>query len=62
MLGVPLETAVAMASTHPARFLRLERELGRIAPGYRANLVAADAQMQVRATWIDGKFESAIAA
>jgi N-acetylglucosamine-6-phosphate deacetylase len=57
MLGVPLESAVRMASRHPARFLRLEHELGRIAPGMRANLVLADDAMQVRATWIDGRRE-----
>ena len=60
LLDVPVETAVRMASAHPARFLRLERELGRIAPGYRANLVAADDGMNVRATWIDGKHEAVI--
>lgn len=62
LLDVPVETAVRMASAHPARFLRLERELGRIAPGYRANLVVADDDMKVRASWIDGKYEPAIPA
>jgi N-acetylglucosamine-6-phosphate deacetylase len=57
MLGVPLESAVRMASRHPARFLRLQHELGRIAPGMRANLVAADEGLKVRATWIDGEVE-----
>ena len=56
LLDVPVETAVRMASAYPARFLRLERELGRIAPGYRANLVVADDGMRVRGTWIDGKY------
>ena len=39
----------------PAAFLRLDSELGRIAPGYRASLVQLDAALQVQATWIDGK-------
>ena len=39
MLGVPLERALRMASTYPAAFLGLDSEIGRIAPGYRANLV-----------------------
>jgi N-acetylglucosamine-6-phosphate deacetylase len=55
LLGVPLETAVRMASAHPARFLRLDDELGRIAPGLRASFVVADDDLRVRATWIDGK-------
>jgi N-acetylglucosamine-6-phosphate deacetylase len=53
-LGVDLPTAVRMASLHPASFLGLDRELGRIAPGYRANLVAVDADLRVAHTWIEG--------
>ena len=54
MLGLPLERAARMASTYPAEFLGLGGELGRIAPGYRANLVAVDERLHVRSTWIDG--------
>jgi N-acetylglucosamine-6-phosphate deacetylase len=43
-----------MASHVPAAFLRLDHELGRIAPGYRANLVLLDEELMVRSTWIDG--------
>lgn len=53
-LGLPLADAVRMASEYPADFLGLGRELGRIAPGYRANLVVADDDLRVAATWIDG--------
>ena len=53
-LGVTLEQALAMASLVPATFLRLENELGRIAPGWRANLVLLDDRLQVVETWIDG--------
>jgi N-acetylglucosamine-6-phosphate deacetylase len=55
MLDIDLAEAVRMASTYPATFLRLEHELGRIAPGYRANLVSVDEQLNVKATWIDGE-------
>ncbi len=54
LLGLPLERAARMASTYPAQFLGLDAELGRIAPGYRANLVAIDEKIKVTATWIDG--------
>jgi N-acetylglucosamine-6-phosphate deacetylase len=55
MLGVPLPQAVRMASQWPAEFLGLSAETGRIAPGYRANLVAADDELNVLETWIDGR-------
>ena len=55
MLGLALEDAVRMASTWPAEFLGLGHELGWIAPGYRANLVLADASMHILQTWIDGE-------
>jgi N-acetylglucosamine-6-phosphate deacetylase len=43
------------ASRVPAEFLRLDRELGRIAPGFRADLVLLDAHLSVRRTWIQGE-------
>lgn len=54
MLELPLSEAVRMASLYPAQFLGLDHELGRIAPGYRANFVLADDQIRVLDTWIDG--------
>jgi N-acetylglucosamine-6-phosphate deacetylase len=55
MLDLPLERAARMASLYPAQFLGLDDEIGRIAPGYRANLVALDARLHVANTWIDGE-------
>ncbi len=43
-----------MASLVPATFLRLDSELGRIAPGWRASLVLLDDRLEVVETWIDG--------
>jgi N-acetylglucosamine-6-phosphate deacetylase len=54
MLGLALPEAVRMATLHPAEFLGLGNELGRIAPGMRANLVLADDRLDVQETWIDG--------
>ena len=56
-LGVDLTTALKMASLVPAGFLRLDSELGKIAPGYRANFVLLDDSLNVTATWIDGDEE-----
>lgn len=53
LLGLPPETALAMASAVPAAFLRLE-DVGAIAAGYRADLVLLDDNQGVRETWIGG--------
>ncbi|GAB2175040.1 N-acetylglucosamine-6-phosphate deacetylase [Dongia sp. agr-C8] len=53
-LGVPVEDALRMASLNSAAFLRLDGELGRIAEGYRADLVLLDGDYKVKATWISG--------
>ncbi|KRG40962.1 N-acetylglucosamine-6-phosphate deacetylase [Stenotrophomonas panacihumi] len=54
LLGLPLEEAARMASTYPAQFLGLGDRYGRIAPGYQADLVLVDDDLQVVATWIAG--------
>ena len=59
MLGVELEQSLRMASRYPAEFLRLGHELGRIAPGQRANLALLDSKLDVVETWIDGRGSSA---
>jgi N-acetylglucosamine-6-phosphate deacetylase len=58
-LKVDLPTALRMASVVPAKFLRLDAELGRVAPGYRASLVLLDDGLRVRRSWIDGAEEQA---
>jgi len=55
LLGLELPVAARMASRYPAEFLGLGHELGRNAPGYRANLVLVDDGMEVLETWIDGR-------
>jgi N-acetylglucosamine-6-phosphate deacetylase len=54
LLGLSISEAARMASEYPAAFLGLEHELGRIAPGFRANLVLMDDELRVRRTWIEG--------
>jgi N-acetylglucosamine-6-phosphate deacetylase len=53
-LGLSLPVALHMAARAPAAFLRLEAEIGCIAPGFRASLVLLDGALEVRRTWIDG--------
>ena len=54
LLGLPIADAARMASQYPSEFLGLGHELGRIAPGYRANLVQLDSRLEVVNTWIEG--------
>ncbi len=56
LLGTPLEQALRLASAEPADFLGLGHWLGRLAPGYRADIVAFEpSDMTVFATWVAGK-------
>lgn len=54
-LGLDLAEALRMATLYPAAFLGLDGELGRIAPGYRANLVHLTDELAVTRTWIEGE-------
>ncbi len=54
LLGLDIVEAARMASEYPAEFLGLGAELGRIEPGYRANLVQLDDEFSVQKTWIEG--------
>jgi N-acetylglucosamine-6-phosphate deacetylase len=54
LLGLDIAEAARMASEYPAEFLGLGSELGRIAPGYRANLALLDDDLYVQRTWIEG--------
>lgn len=55
MLEQPLEEALRMASLYPAAFMGLDDRIGRIAPGYQADLVLLDDEMEVLETWIAGE-------
>ena len=55
MLGLPLAETLPLATTAPAVFLGLADWLGRLARGYRADLVALDPDtVDVLATWVAG--------
>jgi N-acetylglucosamine-6-phosphate deacetylase len=55
LVGISLTDAFRFASTHPAEFLGLDGELGRIAPGWRADLVAINSEtVEVHRTWVAG--------
>jgi N-acetylglucosamine-6-phosphate deacetylase len=55
LLDVPLPTALRFTSTHPAAFLGLGHRLGRLAPGFRADMVALDGtDLGVLESWVAG--------
>ena len=55
LLGLALPEALRLASRTPAEFLGLGDRLGRIAPGYRADLVAFHPEnIDIVATWVAG--------
>ncbi|MGY2736810.1 N-acetylglucosamine-6-phosphate deacetylase [Sphingomonas sp. UYP23] len=54
LMGCDMVAASRMASGTPAAFLRLDGEIGMIAPGLRADLVHLDDARRVTATWIAG--------
>ena len=54
LLGIDIADALTMASRTPATFLGLGSELGSIAPGYRADLVAFSGAFEVIETWVAG--------
>ncbi|UEM18542.1 N-acetylglucosamine-6-phosphate deacetylase [Skermanella mucosa] len=54
LLGLPLGESLRMASLYPATFLGMQDRFGRLAAGYRADLVLLDSDLGVLDTWIDG--------
>jgi N-acetylglucosamine-6-phosphate deacetylase len=56
LLGVPLTDALRFASAHPADMLGLGKTLGRLAPGFRADMVAfEETAIRVLKTWVAGR-------
>ncbi|MDX2027826.1 MAG: N-acetylglucosamine-6-phosphate deacetylase [Alphaproteobacteria bacterium] len=45
-VGVELEEALRMTSTYPAEFLGLGRQLGRLLPGYEADVIALNQELK----------------
>jgi N-acetylglucosamine-6-phosphate deacetylase len=55
LLGVPLTDALRFASVHPAEMLGLDKRLGKLASGFRADMVAFDpTTIKVPGTWVAG--------
>ncbi len=55
LVGAPLECAVQMATVTPARILGIGSRKGMIVPGYDADLVLFDRDVNVRMTIVRGE-------
>jgi N-acetylglucosamine-6-phosphate deacetylase len=55
--GLPLDDALRMATSTPARLLRLDGRIGRLAPGLRADLVHLSDDLALRGVWRGGRRE-----
>ena len=53
--GVPIENAIEMAASNPARIIGLGKR-GLLVPGYEADLVVFDKEFKVRACLVGGRF------
>jgi N-acetylglucosamine-6-phosphate deacetylase len=53
-LGAPLHDAVAMASTVPARAMRLDGRYGTLTAGADADFILLDEALNVEETWVAG--------
>src|SRR3954452_10271231 len=58
-LRAPLGTAVALASLHPARVLRLDGRKGRLAAGHDADLVVLDEAVHPVVMMVGGRWTTA---
>ena len=54
MVGIDLGEALRMASLYPAEFLNLADIMGRIAPGYQADMILFDDHYNIARSWIKG--------
>ena len=55
VLKLPLADALMMATLTPARLLRVDNQIGRLAPGFRADLVHLTDDLEVAGVWTGGR-------
>lgn len=53
--GIRLEDAIYAVTEAPARAVRLENQIGRLAPGQQADFLLLDRNLTLHATYIDGE-------
>ncbi|MEC5589526.1 N-acetylglucosamine-6-phosphate deacetylase [Citrobacter freundii] len=55
LTGITAEEAIHMASLHPARLLGIDRHLGSLAVGKRADAIALNSGLHLQQIWIQGQ-------
>ncbi|MFC3022630.1 N-acetylglucosamine-6-phosphate deacetylase [Vibrio zhugei] len=55
-VGIELDEALRMATLYPAQSIGIDKQFGRIAPGYIANLAIFDCDLNVDATVVNGQY------
>lgn len=53
--GIPVEKAIAAATSHPAKALGLEDKIGAVKPGLLADLLVVTPQMELEKVYVEGK-------
>jgi N-acetylglucosamine-6-phosphate deacetylase len=53
-VGIDLPTTLRMASLTPAKIVGMEREIGSLEVGKRADVLVLDDELTVRSMWVDG--------
>ncbi|UPQ87318.1 N-acetylglucosamine-6-phosphate deacetylase [Vibrio sinaloensis] len=56
-VGIALDEALRMATLYPAKAIGVDQQLGRIKPGFVANLTVFDRDFNVQATVVNGQYE-----
>ena len=54
-VGIAPQDAIQMASLQPAKMLGLDKTLGSLALGKRANIIALDSHLRLQNSWISGQ-------
>ena len=55
LTGITVEEEIHMASLHPARLLGIDRHLGSLAVGKRADAIALNSGLHLQQIWIQGQ-------
>ena len=55
LTGITAEEAIHMVSLHPARLLGIDRHLGSLAVGKRADAIALNSGLHLQQIWIQGQ-------
>lgn len=58
LCDMSIENALSSASLHPAQFMKVDAKIGRIVPGFLANLVTLTDNFQITNTWINGQLQT----